>query len=263
MNFAIRHILAAIFLFLACFNNEVSADKAYRLNENGIKSYENRKFEESEEYFTQALVDKPTSPDLKFNLGTSLSGQKKFEEAVKQLENAAAEFSDPKKSAAAYFNAGNSNLASGNLDNAIADYVNALKLDQNSEDIRYNLEFTIRKKQQQEQQQQQDKQDDNEDKKNDEENKDNQKQQDSDKNEDENKEQEQKQDQQDSETQNQNDENSQDSQDQQSQQQQSEERQMTPEEAKRILDALSDEEKKALSLKKMKIQMEMKQGDDW
>ena len=38
---------------------------------------------------------------------------------------------------------------------------------------------------------------------------------------------------------------------------------MTPEEAQRILDALSDEEKKALSLRRMQMKTDMRQGDDW
>ena len=54
-----------------------------------------------------------------------------------------------------------------------------------------------------------------------------------------------------------------DSREQQTNQADNENTEMTPEEARRILDALSDEEKRALSLKKQQMKREMRQGDDW
>ena len=238
------------------------ADKVSRENDLGVKSFEEKNYVESEKHFSQALVEAPDSPELKFNLGTSMSAQNRGEDALKQLENAAVDFDDPLKSAAAMFNAGNISLGAGDLDNAISSYTKALKLDQASEDIRYNLEFAMRKKQEQEQEQEEKDQENNEENKENDEQQDGDQKKDSDSKED-NEEQKDKEQEQNSETQNQDDEEQQDQQEQPSQQQQSENQQMTPEEAKRILDALSDEEKKALSLKKMKMKMEMKQGDDW
>ena len=65
------------------------------------------------------------------------------------------------------------------------------------------------------------------------------------------------------ESQNQEDNKQQDQQQQQSKQQDSENQPMTPEEAKRILDALNDEEKKALALRRIQMKTGMRQGDDW
>lgn len=230
--------IAAVF---ACFSR-AEADKAFSENRKGIQSFSEKKYEESETHFTDALIERPDSPEITYNLGTALSESKKTEEALKHLQSSAARLKDPKQRAAAFFNTGNTRLINGDFQGAVNDYRQAVKLDQHSKDIRHNLELAMRKLQEQQQQQQkkegdQDKQDQNKDKddKKDEKNKTN--------NSDQKQQQEKEQ--------------------QQSNQQQSEERQMTPEEAKRILDALSDEEKKALSLKRMQTQQEMRQGDDW
>ena len=217
------------------------ADKAYKSNESGITMYESGKYDESADHFTEAAVERPDSPDIKFNLGTSLSRKNETDEALRQLGTAAEGFSDKAKKAAAYFNAGNARFLSGDLDGAISDYTRAVKLDQHSEDIRFNLERAVRKLKEQEKQQQQDKDSEQEQKKD----------------------EDQQDEEQQSKTKNTDQQEQQDDQQQDSDQQQSEDQLMTPEEAQRLLDALNDEEKKTLSLRSMKMKQEMRQGDDW
>lgn len=217
------------------------ADKAYTSNESGIKTYESGNYQESADHFTEAAVERPDSPDIKFNLGTALSGKKETDEALRQLGTAAEGFNDTGKKAAAHFNAGNARFLTGDLEGAIDDYIRAVKLDQQSEDIRFNLERAVRKLKEQEKQQQQDKDSEQEQKKD----------------------EEQEDEEQESKTKNTDQQEQQDDQQQESDQQQSEDQLMTPEEAQRLLDALNDEEKKTLSLRSMKMKQEMRQGDDW
>jgi len=237
-----KKILSILLLLVVTAPAAVSADKADSANKKGIEAYSEKKFDESVGHFTEAAVERPESPELKFNLGTALSEQTKADEALTQLGAAAESFRDDGKRAAARYNAGNTRFLSGDLEGSIEDFSRAVKLDQDSRDIRHNLEVAVRKiKQQQQQQQKQN--DDQQQKKDDE-----QKQDDEDKQ---------------SETKETDQKDQEDKEQQQSDQQDSEDRPMTPEEAKRILDALNDEEKQALSLRRMKMKTEMRQGDDW
>jgi tetratricopeptide (TPR) repeat protein len=253
-------VYIVICLFIA--PHELHADKAQKLNKNGVELYKNRKHEESARAFTEALVERPDSPELKFNRGTALSAVGKKEEAVAELENAAEAFKNKKFSAAGHFNAGNTYFNAGDLNNAIQEYMRAVKLDQSSQDIRHNLELALRKLQEQQKQQQQQQQN------NTNQNKDNKNQNQQNKqNQDENQNKNDK----DKKTENKNNdqEKKQDKQDQQQQQQpqqnpqEKNQQQMTPEEAKRILDAINNEEKKAFSVLKSKALNTVRQGDDW
>lgn len=249
-----HHILLLIFLLSLPLTTH--ADKASKLNKKGIESFKENNLEESARFFTEALVERPDSPDLRFNRGTALSATDKKDEAVNELEKAAQTFEKEELSAAAHFNAGNTFFATEDLNEAIESYKKAVKLDQSSRDIRHNLELAVRKLQEQQQQQQQEKQDNKQEK------------DDSDEQQQEDQEQEKENEEKDDESEKKNNEQ-QDKQDQQqeqqeqSQQQENEQQSMTPEEAQRILDAIEDEEKKAFSLRREKMRTEMRQGDDW
>ena len=235
-------ILLTIFVVLMPVSS--IADKASKLNKKGIESYNEQKLEESVNLFTEALVEQPDSPELRFNRGTALSAVGKKDEAISELEKSANTFKKSELSAASHFNAGNTYFTSGDLNGAIEEYKKAVKLDQSSKDIRHNLELALRMLR--DEQQQQKNKGNEEDKENGDEEKQTKQDQD------ENKEQKENE-----------NEEKQNEQDQQPQQQENEQQPMTPEEAQRILDALNDEEKKAFELRKMKMLSEMRQGDDW
>ncbi|MFC1691986.1 tetratricopeptide repeat protein [Candidatus Latescibacterota bacterium] len=236
-----------------------NADRASSANKRGIKAYNEQKYDESSEHFTEAVTENPDSPELRFNLGTALSEQNETEAALRELNTAVQGFNKSNQQAAAHFNAGNTLFLSGNLESAIEEYVKAVKLDQSSEDIRNNLEITVRKlqqqqKQQQEQQQDNGKQKEDSDKQNGQQKKDTQEKQE---------EEEQKSDEKKNRTDSSEENEKQDQEQQKSQQMDNEQKPMTPQEAQRILDAINDEEKKALSLRKQKMQKEMRLGNDW
>ena len=247
----LQNILLIILMFALPLNSH--ADKASKLNKKGLGSYRDNNIEESAQFFTEALVERPDSPELRFNRGTALSATDKKDEAVNELEKAAHTFDSNEFSAAAHFNAGNTFFNAGELNEAIESYKKALKLDQSSRDIRHNLELAVRKlREQQQQQQQQQEKKENEQKKDDSE----EQQQDD-------QEQEKKDEQKDDKSENKNNEQQDNQNQQQQQQQEKEEQPMTREEAQRLLDAIDDEEKKAFSLRREKMRTEMRQGDDW
>ena len=150
-----KSYISFLLLFIVLWPIISNADKAANLNKKGIELYRENKLEESTKLFTEALVERPDSPQLRFNRGTALSATGKKDEAVSELDKAANTFKNNELSAAAHFNSGNTFLTAGELNEAIEKYKKALKLDQTSRDIRNNLELAIRKLQQQQQQKQQ------------------------------------------------------------------------------------------------------------
>ena len=234
----------------------INADRASSANKNGIEAFNKKEYEKSLQYFTEALVERPDTPALNFNRGTALSALKKPDEAVNELLSAASKLKDGKESAAAYFNAGNTLFASNKIEEAIQDYKEAIKLDPSSKDIRHNLELAVRKLNQQKKDQGKDNQQKNENDQGEEKNKQKeQEQKEKEKQENKSKEQtNQTRSPQEGEKKNQQ---------QPSQQQNNEVLPMTPEEAKRLLDAINDDEKRALSQRFTQMKAGVRMGDDW
>ena len=214
------------------------ADKAPSFNRKGVAAYDAGRFGESVQRFTDALVERPKSPELRFNRGTALSALGKKDEAVSDLDDAARSFPDRKMAAAACFNAGNALFNAGDYAGALDQYRRAVKLDQQSEDIRHNLELAARKLQAQQENKQDKDQKDDRKKKDDKQ--DQRKQQD-----------------------NQNQDREKQNQQQKPQQRNPETRPMTKEEAERLLNAINDEEKKSLALRNEQMKASIQQGDDW
>ncbi len=209
-------------------------DNAASINRKGIDAYRHKRFDESVKQFTEALIERPNTPELKFNRGTALSAFGQKDEAVSELDGAAAEFKSKEHSAAAHFNAGNAYFSANDFRGAVDEYRRAVKLDQKSTDIRHNLELALRKL---------DKQKKDESKK------------DSDK-----KDEKKKGDQ----NQSPQNQKKQDKMEQgQSKQQPSDVQPMTKEEAQRLLDAMNADEKKSLSIRNKQMQTRMRPGDDW
>ena len=249
-----RRIFQYLFVVLILLPGISRADKASKINDNGIKAYNEQKLDESIDRFTEALVERPDSPELRFNRGTALSAAGKKEEALNELEKSAGTFTKKELSAAAHYNAGNTFFSSGDLKGAIDEYKKAVKLDQSSPDIRHNLELALRMLKEQQQDENQEEEDQN---KNDQ-NNENQN------NDEEKEDEDQKQDDQQNESKNDDQQNQeQQQQDQQNQQQPEQQQPMTPEEAQRILDAMNDEEEKALDLRRKMMINAIGQGDDW
>jgi tetratricopeptide (TPR) repeat protein len=193
----------------------------------GNRLYKKSEFAGSEGMYRRAQAQERSTYDSGFNLGDALYKQGRFGEAAEEFNRAASGSTDDSlKQAQSFYNLGNSLLKDQKFDESIKAYVNSLKLDPENPETKYNLAYAqdqLKKQEEQQQQQQKDQQQDQEKDKNkqDEENNDDQKQKDD-----------QKQDQQ---------QNQQDPKEQQGQDQQ--QPSISREDAKRLLDALSANEK--------------------
>ncbi|HXH17904.1 MAG TPA: tetratricopeptide repeat protein, partial [Chitinophagales bacterium] len=181
-------------------------------------------------------------PEGVFNLGDVAYKKQDYQRAVQQFETAAMVAKDNLTKAKAYHNLGNTYLDAGQYDKSIEAYKNALRLNPNDMDTKYNLAYAQRMKKENPQQNRQNQQSQNQDKK-EQEQQANQKQQ-----------QQQAQQQQ--------------AQEEQAQQQQAQpkEGQISKEDARRLLEALMQQEQKVqqrIVNKKMPPAEKKKVEKDW
>lgn len=218
--------ISLLFLTLTAFGQ-----KGNDLIKEGNKLYEKGDFSEAEVRYRKAEAEKGDPFVSRFNLGTSLFRQERFEEAASAFQQLPSTTEDKKQKAAAYHNLGNSLMKLEKYKESVDAYKQALRHDPKDEDSKYNLSYARRMIQEQEQQQDQDKDDKQDDNKEENEEKQDQQQQ-QDKGEEDDKkddQQQQPQDQQDDQ--------------QQQEQQQPKENEISREDAERMLDALNQEER--------------------
>ncbi len=219
----------------------------------GNRLYEKQKYSGSETQYHRAEGIDKQIPDATFNVADALYKQGKYSEAAEKFVAAEDSYDEPQMKADAYYNLGNSLLKDNKFKESIDAYIKSLLIDPDNIEAKYNLAYArdqLKKQQEQEQQKQ------NQDKK-DQQDQDKKDQQDQDKKDQQDK---QKQDQQDK-KQDQNNENGQDQQNKnqgddknnKGQQEQNENREnekpgqqqqgMSKQDAARLLDALSANEK--------------------
>ena len=220
----------------------------------GVKDYEKGDFDDAEVQFRKAESINHDSYEAEFNTGAALYGQKKYEETAKQYQSMLNQADDGEKEAQIWHNIGNSLLEAQQYGPSIEAYKNSLRKNPSDMDTKYNLAYAQQKLKEQQQQQQQKSQD-------------NEKQRESNQDRDtgqqgKNNEQ---QDQQQQQQQNQDQQQKMDQQDQQDQQQQPVPRQISKEDAQRMLDAIQHQEKEVKEKvdKKKAAVAKVKTEKDW
>ncbi|MDR1273216.1 MAG: tetratricopeptide repeat protein [Odoribacteraceae bacterium] len=243
------------------------AQQERKLIRGGNDLFNTQKFEEAEVQYRKALEREDHSYAAAFNLADALYKQKKYDEALQQFSLLAKDQADKESLGELFHNIGNTLLAQNKLDESIEAYKQSLRNRPNSQETKYNLEYARKMKQEKENQDQnkdQDKDQNKEQEQNKEQNKDQDqnkdKEQDKDKDQ-QNKEQDQNKDQNKEQDQNKDKEQNKEQKDQP----QPGEPKISPEDAKRLLNALEAEEQKtqdkvqkdkaeALKAKRMKIE---------
>jgi tetratricopeptide (TPR) repeat protein len=259
----LKNILTFLFLVIFIFaaGIESMAQKENKLIRKGNNAFEDGDFQKAEIDYRKALEKNQESVKGNFNLGGAMYQQESFEEAAKKFESITGEDVPTDIKANSYHNLGNSFMGLQQYDQAIEAYKDALRINPKDEDSRYNLEYARRMLRQQQQQQQQQNQDQNQENEDQKENQDQQNQDQQQQEQDQ-----QKQDQQNQDQQQQNQDQQQQNQDQQQQQQQPQPKQISKEDAERMLQALKDNEKKTLEkikLEKLKSAKRVKSEKDW
>lgn len=122
----------------------------------GNRLYDKGKFKEAEIDYRKAIEKAPVSAKSNYNLGSSLYRQENYEEAERSFQNAAAMMkpAEKKARAEALHNLGNSYLKAEKYGESVNAYKEAMRLNPDDNDTRYNLAYAMRKLEQQQQQQQ-------------------------------------------------------------------------------------------------------------
>ncbi len=215
----------------------------------GNKQYEKENFIEAEKNYSRGLNKNKDSYKSSFNLGDAYYKQGKYEEAAEQFQSLTHRSSSKDTLSKAYHNLGNSLVKSKKYQEGLDAYKNALKNNPDDEDTRYNLAYTQQMLKQQQQQQKKDKDNKDKDKKDKKENKDNKDNKDKDKKDKDKKDKDKKEE---KGKENKKEENP-------------KQDQISKEDAKRLLDALQNDEKilqdkmKKGKMKGMKVKIEK----DW
>ncbi|MGB0929968.1 MAG: tetratricopeptide repeat protein [Chitinophagales bacterium] len=257
----LQHLI--LFLLFCFFSfNDLFAQSEQALVRKGNQQYIEGNFSEAEVDYRKGINKNPET-DLEasvFNLGNALYKQDRFEEAATRFERAAEMAATSEEKAKAFHNLGNSLLKNSKLKESIEAYKNALRNNSTDPDTRYNLAYAqqlLKQQQEQQQEQQEQQQNENQDQNEQEQNedkqeKDSENQEEQDQNESEKEEQEEQQQEQNKEEQSQEEQQQQQQKDkeeggeEQNQQQSKpqETRELTKEEAARLLEALKNEELK-------------------
>lgn len=113
----------------------------------GSDAYERGAYDDAARAYTNAFASDPSAISA-FNAGTAAIAAGQAAEGAALLEKALV---DPALRADAYYNRGNSALAAGTLDRAVADYIAALRANPRHAAAKRNLEIALQRQRQQQQ----------------------------------------------------------------------------------------------------------------
>ena len=173
--FGSKKAVAAMLLLMAV---SASAQTDRQYVRQGNKQFQTGDFANAEVSYRKAIEKNPRNPQAVYNLGNALLAQNKDSAAVVQFESAAKLETNPLRKYQSFHNLGVICQSHKMYGEAIEAYKNALRLNPNDDETRYNLVLCQRQKQKQDQNQQnqdqQNKDDQKQDQKQDQQNKDDQ-----------------------------------------------------------------------------------------
>lgn len=206
---------------LLVFTTVVFSQSERKSVRQGNREFKKGEYLDSEISYRSAIELNPSSIKGTFNLGGALYKQDKYEDATQIFDELSSLDIDPMDKAKVFHNLGNSYFKNQKFAESVESYKNALRNNPNDIETKYNLAQAQRMLTQQQQQQQQDGEGENDQNKKDQQDQDQNKEQQQD-NKDKNNQQDQKKD----------------------QQKQNQEQQISPEDAKRMLEAIQNNEQK-------------------
>ena len=154
-----RLILLAVISLFSCFSplsSTAQTDRQYIRQ--GNKLFRSGDYPNAEVSYRKAIEKNPRNPQAVFNLGNALMAQKKDSAAVVQFESASKLETNPLRKAKAYHNMGVVCQSHKMYGEAIEAYKNALRLNPEDNETRYNLVLCKHQQQKQQQKQQQNQQ---------------------------------------------------------------------------------------------------------
>lgn len=141
-------ISASTLLMAAC------SAPAEKLNQEGNQAFAEQAYLEALDLYQSAQVESPELAEPYFNAANSYYRQGDYPAALEQMQMALQYVDEEALAENSLFNLGNTLYNSQDLNQAVAAYTQALLLDPEDQDAKYNLELALQQQQEQEQQQQ-------------------------------------------------------------------------------------------------------------
>ena len=151
-------ILAALALMLAACSS--SAEK---FNQDGNQAYAEQAYLEALELYQSAQIESPGLAEPYYNAANTLYRQGSYPEALEQIQMALQYVDEEALAESSFYNLGNTFFNSQDPGTAVEAYKQALLLDPDDLDAKYNLELALQQQEQQEQDQKQDESESDED----------------------------------------------------------------------------------------------------
>ena len=119
----------------------IFAQKAVRKNiRQGNKSYNEQKYEQAANHYEEALKINPNALEPNFNLGNTYYRQNEWDKSIEQQNHyLLLEKENPQKLASGWHNIGNALLHKKDLEKSMEAYKNALRMNPEDDETRYNL----------------------------------------------------------------------------------------------------------------------------
>lgn len=128
---------------------------AEKLNQDGNDAFTKEQFEEALSAYQSAQIENPELAEPYYNSANTLYRQGDYAAAMEQLQIALSYAEGDTLAENSYFNLGNSFFNNQELDPAVENYKQALLLNPDDQDAKYNLELALQQQQQQQEQEQQ------------------------------------------------------------------------------------------------------------
>ncbi len=128
-----------IFIFLNVLPSYADSKSAGALEANHL--YEEKNYEEALKRYVGLNLEFPDDPKIQYNLANTYYQLKKYEEAGKSFLSSAMKAGDPSLKQNSWFNLGNSLFGQGKLEEAVTAYQKSLDLNPDDVEAKQNLEF--------------------------------------------------------------------------------------------------------------------------
>lgn len=151
-------VFAGLTLFLTACNSQ-----AEKLNLDGNEAYSEQAYLEALELYQSAQIESPELAEPYYNAGNALYRQGDYPAALEQMQMALQYIDEVTLAESSLFNMGNTLFNSQDPGTAFEAYKQALLLDPDDLDAKYNLELALQQQQEQQQEQEQQQQEQEQD----------------------------------------------------------------------------------------------------
>jgi Ca-activated chloride channel family protein len=130
------------------------SSSAEKLNQDGNEAFIKEQFEEALAAYQSAKVENPELAEPYYNAANTLYRQGNYAAAMEQLQGALSYVDDDSLAEKSFYNLGNNYFNTQELETAVEAYKQALLLNPEDLEAKYNLELALQQQQQQQEQQQ-------------------------------------------------------------------------------------------------------------